>query len=141
MKGLSFPNLPRNLGGAPFFRIGRAGLEGKKGGKCIGTRIFFWREDIGDDQKHVSVVCSVLLCTQMLIPKLEHFCFYTGSPHMGIFLSPCPFPYGESPYGNGEGSFDAPLSHARVTQILEFWAIQRARDRTQTQMRTAAHRK
>ncbi len=60
---------------------------------------------------------------------------------MGIFSSPCPFPYGESPYGNGEGSFDAPLSHARVTQILEFWAIQRARDRTQTQMRTAAHRK
>ena len=58
-----------------------------------------------------------------------------GSPHMGFFSSPCPFPYGESPYGNGEGSFDAPLSHARVTdaplsheritQILEFWAIKR----------------
>jgi len=45
---------------------------------------------------------------------------------MGIFSSPCPFPYGESPYGNGEGSFDAPLSHARITQILEFWVIQRA---------------
>jgi hypothetical protein len=45
---------------------------------------------------------------------------------MGFFLSPCPFPYGESLYGNGEGSFGAPLSHALITQILEFWAIQRA---------------
>ncbi len=45
---------------------------------------------------------------------------------MGIFLSPCPFPYGESLYGYGEGSFDAPLIHALITQSLEFWAIQRA---------------
>ena len=29
-------------------------------------------------------------------------------------------------YGYGEGSFDAPLSHALITQIFEFWAIQRA---------------
>ena len=25
-----------------------------------------------------------------------------GTPHMGILYSPCPFPYGDSPYGNGE---------------------------------------
>ena len=37
---------------------------GKKGGSVLVLEnIFFWRENIGDDQTHVSVVCSILLCT------------------------------------------------------------------------------
>jgi hypothetical protein len=41
---------------------------------------------------------------------------------MGIFDSPCPFPYGDSPYGNGEPIFgDLQVTHRGVStpQILD----------------------
>ena len=44
---------------------GRHWIGEKKGGKVYwySEMYFFWREDIGNDQTHVSVVCSILLCT------------------------------------------------------------------------------
>ncbi len=44
---------------------GRHWIGGEKEGKVYwySEIDIFWREDIGDDQTHVSVVCSVLLST------------------------------------------------------------------------------
>jgi hypothetical protein len=47
-----------------------------------------------------------------------------GVPIWKFFCLPAHFHTG-NPYGYGEDSFDAPLSHALITQIFEFWAIQR----------------
>ena len=41
---------------------------------------------------------------------------------MGISKSTCPFPYGDSLYGNGDGSFGQPLSHALKCIFLIFFA-------------------
>jgi hypothetical protein len=40
---------------------------------------------------------------------------------MGIFVSPCPFRHGDSPYGYGDLCFCLPLSHGCTGAPLKFW--------------------
>ncbi len=85
--------------------------------------IFLWERE--------SVIC-------MLVPKLEQTLQYseTGSSHWDFFCLPAHFHMG-NPYGNGEGSFDAPLSRALITQILD---AHRCSPNQATHMQTQRHK-
>jgi hypothetical protein len=48
----------------------------------------------------------------MLIPKWLQTPYGYGESPNAIFLSPFPFPYGDSPYGYGDCVFGHPFSHA-----------------------------
>ncbi len=53
-------------------------------------------------------LCGLCKCQS---PNGHKLCLGTGSPQMGFSESACLFPYGDSPYGNGDCSFSRPLSH------------------------------
>jgi hypothetical protein len=82
-------------------------LKGKPMTKTIGLH---WLQQV---TKHVPATDEVsihraqlrvksLLCWS---PNGNKLYLEMGIPHMGISESPCPFPYGDSPYGDRERSF------------------------------------
>ena len=69
--------------------------------------------------------CWLLSLMFMLIPKWAQTPYGDWEPPNEIFLSASPFPYGESPYGNGDCMFCHPFSHADLVHHQKKWLRKR----------------